>query len=309
MKEELTENYKSYDLLDGYSIESANWEEFSPYFAVYEIFEANVWFRQSFNFGCEVLKDDEDCYWIKKDDCRIGGVLLEPNYMCCLFLIPPYDNEFQKVLGKLKNILLSWSDKSKAIYDGVVKPKNVKYYQRLGFKTGESRRCMIRPTEKFEVIWSDEYRIAPVRKENQMEIVELYKDSFKSVEDFQNELSVEKINEVIQYYFDNNSEDSLVNKASTLVYDKKTNQLIGASLISIWEEWPNVYQVAVRPSFQGKGIGNNMLKHALTILKEEYPVLRLFVTLGNNAELLYYKLGFLGGVETTEMILPPVEQK
>ncbi|MEW9079614.1 hypothetical protein [Terrisporobacter glycolicus] len=118
MKEELTKNSKKYDLLDGYSIENANWEEFSPYFAVYEIFEANVWFRQSFNLSCEVLKDDEDCYWIKKNDCRIGGVSLEPNYMSCLFLIPPYDNKFQKVLGKLKNILLSWSDKSKAIYDG-----------------------------------------------------------------------------------------------------------------------------------------------------------------------------------------------
>ncbi|MEW9079615.1 GNAT family N-acetyltransferase [Terrisporobacter glycolicus] len=166
---------------------------------------------------------------------------------------------------------------------------------------------MIRPTEKFEVIWSYEYRIAPVRKENQMEIVGLYKEAFKNVEDFQSKLSVEEINEVIQYYFDNNSEDSLVNKASTLVYDKKTNQLIGASLISIWEEWPNVYDFAVKPSFQGKGIGYNMLKNALTILKEMYPVLRVFVTLGNGAELFYSKLGFLSGLETTEMILPAIE--
>lgn len=50
-----------------------------------------------------------------------------------------------------------------------------------------------------------------------------------------------------------------------------------------------------------------MLKHALTILKEEYPVLRLFVTLGNDAELFYSKLGFLSGIETTEMILPAIK--
>ncbi|WP_346935754.1 GNAT family N-acetyltransferase [Clostridium sp.] len=243
----------------------------------------------------------------QKNDCIIGGVSLEPNYMSCLFLIPPYDNEFEKVLGKLKNILISWSDKSEEIYAGNVKQEYVKYYQRLGFRTGESRRCMIRPTEKFQVIWNDDYRIAPARKENQMEIAEFYKDAFKNVEDFQSKLSVEEINGAIQDYFDNNSEDSLVNKASTLVYDKKTNQLIGASLISIWEEWPNVYDFAVKPSFQGKGIGNNMLKYALTILKEEYPVLRLFVTLGNDAELFYSKLGFLSGIETTEMILPAIE--
>ena len=115
---------------------------------------------------------------------------------------------------------------SKSIVVGCVKPDKVKYYQRAGFKMGESRRCMIRPTEKFNVIWSDEYKITSIRKENQKEIAKFYKDAFKNTKDFQSKLSIEEIEEEIQDYFDNNAEDRLVNKASTLVYDKKTNQLI-----------------------------------------------------------------------------------
>lgn len=96
----------------------------------------------------------------------------------------------------------------------------------------------------------------------------------------------------------------LMNKASTLIYEKKTNELVGACLISIWEDWPNVYDIAVKPSFQKRGLAKNMLKRALTVLKEGYPTLRLFVTLGNDAEMLYHQMGFLAGTETTEMILP-----
>ncbi|MBU3227383.1 hypothetical protein [Clostridium algidicarnis] len=47
-----------------------------------------------------------------------------------------------------------------------------------------------------------------------------------------------------------------------------------------------------------------MLNRSLTILKKQYPTLRLFVTLGNDAEMVYHKMGFLAGTETTEMILP-----
>lgn len=290
-----------YELFHGYSIEKTDWKEFTVYFAVYEIFDTNVWFRQSFDMYCTILKDCNSCFWIKKDGCRIGGVLLEPNYMNCLFLEPPH-NEYDIIIAKLKEILLSWSDKSQEIYLGCVKPDKIKYYQRLGFKSGESRRCMIRPTEEFETIWSDEYKIVPVTEESRNEISKLF------VEAFGTEVKNEDENfggqdKSIQYYFDNNPENTLVNKASTLIYEKKTNELIGACLISIWEEWPNVYEIAVKPSFQNRGLAKNMIKRALTILKEQYPVLRLFVTLGNGAEMAYHKMGFLAGVETTEMIL------
>jgi hypothetical protein len=46
-----------------------------------------------------------------------------------------------------------------------------------------------------------------------------------------------------------------------------------------------------------------MIKKALSVLKEEFPVLRLYVTIGNKAENLYYNLGFLKGSEKITMKL------
>lgn len=223
--------------------------------------------------------------------------------MNCLVLEPQNNNEYDTIIAKLKNILLCWSEKSKAIIVGGVKSDKVKYYQRVGFKTGESRRCMIRPTEEFETIWSDEYKIVLPQKEHINEISNLFVEAFYSDVKSQDKSYIQKQVNSVEYYFKYNLENSFVNKASTLIYDKKTNQLVGACLISIWEEWPNVYEVAVKPSFQKKGLATNMIKRALTSLKEQYPVLRLFVTLGNDAEMVYHKMSFLPGVETTEMIL------
>lgn len=300
-----SKNLKEYDLKDGYSIEKAQWVEFSVYFAVYEVFETNIWFRQSFDTYCSVLKNCDICFWIKKDNFRIGGVLLDLNYMNCLFLQPPH-NEYDIIIGKLKKLLLTYSDNSKPIYVGAVKPDKVKYYQRTGFKSGESRRCMIRPTEEFHITWDCDYEIVSVTEDKKGDIVKLFTEAFSN--ESKDGTSFEKENESVEVYFTKNLKNTLVNKASTLIYEKKTNELVGACLISIWEDWPNVYDIAVKPSFQKRGLAKNMLKRALTVLKEGYPTLRLFVTLGNDAEMLYHQMGFLAGTETTEMILPVRER-
>lgn len=47
-----------------------------------------------------------------------------------------------------------------------------------------------------------------------------------------------------------------------------------------------------------------MLKKALTVLNNEYPVLRLFVTTGNVSESVYYELGFIPGAEFKRFYIP-----
>lgn len=93
-------------------------------------------------------------------------------------------------------------------------------------------------------------------------------------------------------------------EASTLIYDKKENKLIGACLISWVEGWPLVYTIGVNESYRGKHLASNMLKKALTVLKSEYEVLRLFVTVGNAAQSVYYKIGFVPGSEFERFYLP-----
>ncbi|MCM3340716.1 GNAT family N-acetyltransferase [Paenibacillus sp. MER TA 81-3] len=59
---------------------------------------------------------------------------------------------------------------------------------------------------------------------------------------------------------------------------------------------------AVKPAYQGQGLGKYMFSRAVHQMNDTYSVLRLFVTSGNEPEKLYSNLGFLSGDELTDMI-------
>jgi ribosomal protein S18 acetylase RimI-like enzyme len=296
-----------YELNEEYSIHKAQWKEFSVHFATYVVGAENVWFRQSFEVSCSVLKECDNCFYIEKQGTRIGGVLMEPNYICCLFLQPPYGGEYYKVLVLLKKLLVHWSDNSKNIEASSVKPGELKHYLRLGFRQEESRRCMIRPTETFNISFEDNYEALALSKSHITKIATLFSKAFADGVGEDAGLSKTEHEEAIMAYFKENSGEEILKRASTLLYDKETKELIGVCLISLWEGWPNIYDIAVKPSYGGKGLASMMIKKALNVLKEEYPVLRLFVTLGNSAEAVYYNLGFLPGVETSKLYIPAQE--
>ncbi|PRR77964.1 hypothetical protein CLLI_20590 [Clostridium liquoris] len=50
------------------------------------------------------------------------------------------------------------------------------------------------------------------------------------------------------------------------------------------------------------------MQKALTVLNKDYPVLRLFVTLGNASESIYYGLGFVTGVEFKKLYIPALQK-
>ncbi|GAA3409439.1 hypothetical protein GCM10020370_49550 [Paenibacillus hodogayensis] len=107
----------------------------------------------------------------------------------------------------------------------------------------------------------------------------------------------------LEYYFKNNDIE-ILKSASSLIYNKSNNELIAVCFISLWEDLPLVSNIAVIPKYRSKQIATRLLKKALTVLKDEYEVLRLFVTIGNPAESLYYRLGFYPGLEQTTFYLP-----
>ena len=295
---------EKYELDEDYSIQKADLKDFSVHFAIYVIAAENVLFRQNFDTSCSVLKEGDPCFYIEKNGFRIGGVLIEPNYMRYLFIKPPYNEEYYKVLVMLKRLLVNFSDSSRDIDVAWVKPWELKHYLRLGFRQEESRRCMIRPTETFNINFEDNYEVSKPSKNHITKIATLFNEAFAGGVGEDGQLNKKGHEEALRAYFKENTGEEILKTASTLIYDKETKEVIGICLISLWEGWPNIYDIAVKPSYQGKGLASMMIKKALTVLKEEYPVVRLFVTLGNNAEALYYNLGFLPGTETTKLYIP-----
>jgi len=297
---------EQYLLSNGFMLERANEVEFGIHYAIY------VGVDEEFTYSWNKLSHDTDWnenrFWIFKDKKRVGGVVIEPNFLAQFFVESPYTVDKFSMISELHNALLQWSDKNKEIFIYMIHQKDVDYYNMLGYKKNFIRRMMIRPTEIFEDIqWRDDLVIKIPTIEDAIEVGKVLHESYKGsihYEEFSNNTEEEEIEyskEFLEKYISTNSI-----QASTLVYEKNTNELIGVCLAGKNDEDGNdfskINQVGVMPAYRGQGIAENMIKRALTILKEQYPVLRLFVTLGNDAEMVYHKMGFLSGVETTEMI-------
>ena len=284
----------SYDLSTGFSIRKADPEAWGVYCSVYYNMQYNGFFREE---GYNA--PHRSSFWIYQGDFKIGGVTIAPNRIYHLFFIPPFNDSFE-VLKLLKRILVQWSDRTKRIKAIEILPDQVDLFARAGFWPDEFRcRWMQRPTDHFEVIWDRKFIIESTKVEvnglggkrfvNQDEIAWCDYNSFAgsieavrrkklSLEDFIPAEDADYTNEILI-------------QGSTLVYEKDTRQLIANCRLCLQDNQAAVYQLGVIPSYRGNGLATSMLKRALTAIKDKYPILRLYVMEGNNAESVYYNLG------------------
>lgn len=307
-------NIDYYKLSDEYSIVRANSKEFSIYESVYGDTIYNRFAVKNWDLRLEISQDNpfaknESFYWIKNGELKIGGVLIEPNVISRLFIIPPFANMFE-IMKLLKKILIEWSDSSENIYAYQISPEQSNYFKMLGFQSDKNRRWMMRPTEVFDLTWDNTVIVKAPEQSDNVEIAKLFYESFKGGIDYQydtkqngQEPTYENYLEEVNDYFSQSTEDILL-EASTLIYDKVENKLIGACLVSCVEEWPLIHTIGVNNSYRGKHLATTMLKRALTVLKSQYPILRLFVTIGNVSESVYYELGFIPGLEFQRFYIP-----
>ncbi|WP_047983190.1 GNAT family N-acetyltransferase [Ornithinibacillus californiensis] len=289
----------SYDLSDGYSLMKSEPLEWGVHFSVYYNMAYNGFWK---NGGYDMPSDK--AYMIYHNNVRIGGVCIAPNVIYHLFFIPPFSQKHE-VLGLLKELLLSWSDPTKPIRAIEILPDQIDMYSMFGFQPNEFRnRWMQRPTAKFEVEWDTHVNVKTPKfdpssagkkliQENELNRL-FYLAYTQGIEDIRRHRNTEEDHrEACQFASETN--ESLL-EASTLVYDKQSNQLIGACLISLQGGIPAVFNIAVLPTHRRGGLASKMLKYALNVLKSDYPILRLYVMQGNEAELVYHNLGFQPGL-------------
>lgn len=160
-------------------------------------------------------------------------------------------------------------------------------FRETGFVRVESRQCMMRPTEQLETSMDLNYMHRIPTIDDMSKIVEVFKEAYANGPD---EREAHVYAEDAERYFD--VVDPKLLAASSVVHDRITGEIVGVCMISLWEGLPLVYSIAVLPQHRGMGLATAMLDRALTVLEPIYPVLRLFVTKGNQAEQLYRKRGF-----------------
>jgi len=303
--EKYEEGKDQYILGNGFSLKRAEFKEFGIHYAIYagRDFEFTYnWIKLSQNSYY-----DENAYWIIKDNIKVGGVVIEPNYSSHFFVLSPYIIDKFTILSELNKTLIQWSDESKMIELFIVDPKDVDLYSSLGFRRRFVRRTMIRPTEVFENIkWGKDLIIKIPTIENIKEIGKVLHQSYEGgvhYEEFSRNSLDDEI-EITELFLNRYISTSSLH-ASTLVYDKSSNELIGVCLAGKNKdddyEFSKINQVGVLPDYRGQGIAEKMIKRALTVLKDISPATKLDVTVGNSAEALYYKMGFYAGIQTIAM--------
>jgi ribosomal protein S18 acetylase RimI-like enzyme len=306
-----SEDEISYELSNHYSIRKAESEEWGVYCSIYYNIQYIGFFREDgFNSA------QKNAFWIYKGEAKIGGVRMSPNRIYHLFVIPPFNDTFV-VLKLLKKLLIYWSDRTKPIKTYEVLPDQVQLFARVGFWPDEFRcRWMQRPTDHFEVEWNEGFRIeSPQIEDNGMGAKRfILEDQIAecNYESFDGSLEATRRKKFSYEDFVPSEEPNYTNEdlltASTLVYDKKSGQLIGNCLLGLQDDYAAVYSIGVIPAYRGKGIATMMLKRGLHLLKDKYPLLRLYVMEGNDAESVYINLGFVPGVQEIQSMYIPANE-
>jgi ribosomal protein S18 acetylase RimI-like enzyme len=290
-----------YKLSEEFSLHQAESKDWGIYYSVYYNMEYNGFFKDQ---GL-TMDNWRRKFWIYRGLHKIGGVVIAPNVIFGLFFIPPFNDEFN-IMKLLKKTLLIWSDHTKNITAYEILSNQIDLFSRAGFWPGEYRcRWMQRPTETFNISWEDQFKIVSpdfsyVSDQKLLihadEIGEFfYKSYFNTISGIRRKWQSLDFFTSWTKNFPSESNEPL-RSASTLIYDSNSNQLVGACLVSLQDNYPAIYNIAVLPSYIGKGIATKMLQRALSILKEQnHPVLRLYVMQGNDAESVYYNLGFISG--------------
>ncbi|MFC9709214.1 GNAT family N-acetyltransferase [Paenibacillus sp. NPDC056933] len=277
-----------------YSLVAANQTSYAKYFATYR---KNIWFRPSWGSLQEMMLSASDCYWIYQDTQRVGGISLTSSELGSFFMIPPSMLTVDLV-HFLKNYAIQNSREQSKVDAYNVLAEHIDVLKSAGFEVLNTRKCMIRPTEKIENDLGTDFITIKPQLEHLPSIVQVMNESYRGGMD---EGNLDTYQNDVSYYFEHNRQDELLNASSVLV-DKKTNEVVGFCLISMWEDMPLVYDISVKPGYSNQGLGRYMLYKAISLLEDFSPTIRLFVTIGNKADYLYTKLGFLSGEEASHLV-------
>lgn len=300
-----------YALSAGISIRRAEPEEWGVYCSIYYNMAYNGFFKEE----C-FANPRPNAFWIYRDDCRIGGLRMSPQVLYHLFFIPPFQDSL-KVVKLLKQLLIFWSDETEPIKAIEVLPDQAGLFAKAGFWPAPFRcRWMQRPTERYEVVWENHLRIESPEIERtdtggkryiqQEEIARCEFDSFRGGFEADSRKKFTLADFVPDD--DPNYTNDALRQASTLVYDRESGQLIATCRLGLQGDYAAVYSIGVIPAYRGKGLATRMLQRALTIAKDHYSLLRLYVMEGNDAEAMYTNLGFMPGVQEIQTMHIPARR-
>ncbi|TCZ69295.1 GNAT family N-acetyltransferase [Paenibacillus albiflavus] len=269
-------------------------------FAVHQVIYSNsdieMWY--DWNTRLEDTKFTDQCFWIMCDDNRIGGVIKINDTLMFPFIIPPFSDR-----QLMWRILLNCCEDIRNV-NGVLQD-DVNILLSLGFKVNVIRQVMCCPTgvSKKSVTpkglsfyyLDDSFEITKIK--------DVMKEGYREGIDYEifgvpnDEKIMEDISYLLQVYKQRN--------LSIYVVNEQNQEIVGLCIAGISDKMPlgfaEIGELCVVPHYRNKGIAEFMLNHIKEAANTHTELVKLCVTVGNYAEILYKKAGFQAGPRFARM--------
>jgi len=287
---------------NSYTFTKADKELFAVYQTIYSQSDVEMWY--DWNARLNDTKWSDDCFFIYQNGEKIGGVIMSPNFVIYPFLISPFCDRrlyWKLVLSHVKAI-----SSEKEINLRGVSSADVEILLGFGAEIWRPRQIMCRPTDALEYTLDDEFFIETPKESDIPEMSEVLRESFLGGIAYRTfgEDSLDTVNQSIKDCFSLYTATDTWNH-SAVVKRKSTNAIVGGCIAGINPEMINRFSfiddMFVLPAYRGKKLGESLLKHSISAAHKDTTVVKLHVLIGNPAEYLYRKLGFISGPSFIDM--------
>lgn len=279
-----------------YRLEQAEKNLFAVHQVIYSNSDIEMWY--DWDTRLNDTKFTDQCFWIMCDDDRIGGVVKLNDTLMFPFIIPPFSDRQQ-----MWRILLNCC-KDIGNINGVLQD-DVNILLSLGFKVNVIRQVMCCPTggSKKSVIPGGLSFHLLDDSCDMPKIKNVMKEGYQGGIDYEifgvpsDEKLIEDLSYLLQVYKHRN--------LSIYVVNEQNKEIVGLCIAGISEKMPlgfaEIGELCVVPGYRNKGIAEFMLNYIKESADSYTEVVKLCITVGNYAEILYKKAGFQAGQRFARM--------
>lgn len=287
---------------NNYQFIKADKDLFAVYQTIYSQADMEMWYDWSARLND--TKWSDDCYFIYCDDEKIGGAIIAPNLVMFPFLISPFCDRrlfWNLVLAHVKELSLEKEIQLKCIPE-----VDAHILTSYGVEIWRPRQIMCRPTDRIYYTLDEEFSMETPKESDIPEMAEALRKSFvggiaykKFGEDSIDDVT-KSINNCFSLYTSTNTWNHTV-----IVKNKKSGIIVGGCIAGINPKMVNrfafVDDIFVLPGYRGKGLAEAMLRYSISAAFTDTSAIKLHILIGNPAENLYRKTGFIPGPTFTDM--------
>ncbi|MBE5962496.1 MAG: GNAT family N-acetyltransferase [Lachnospiraceae bacterium] len=277
------------------SLVQADKDLFAVYQTMYSKADIEMWY--DWDRRLNDTKWTDQCFFVMLDGQKVGGIIITGDAISHPFLISPFCDRI-----KFWTFILNHCQPDRI--NGVLE-EDARILLMFDYKVQTVNQVMCRPTDVLNNNLPDNFicRSFDVNKESE-EIGNLMIkgyaggicDEINGVAT-QEEAVADMIN-VLNIYSCKNFSHVVVEKAS--------NKIVAVCLTGVGENYIHNYSeiadICVLPEFRGIGLAKYLIGRVITDSYGISPFVKLFIYVGNSAEYLYHKMGFISGPRFTNMI-------